>query len=65
MVWSWNHLRATMLYLACSLARISPSAKIRSAWGNQVVDCLVNSISLGAVSNVMCISNHSELFLLS
>ena len=61
-----------MVYFACSYggfayshARVSQSAEIRSACCNHVADCLVYCISLGAVSNVMWIINHSEIFLLS
>jgi len=59
-VWSGEHFKATVVYFACSHACVSQSAAV-TMWLIVSSHC----ISLGAVSNVMWINNHSEIFLLS
>jgi len=46
--WSGEHFKATMVYFACSHARISQSAEIRSACCNHVADCLVTLHFIGS-----------------
>ena len=46
-VWSGEHFKATVVYFACSHARVSQSAEIRSACCNRVADCLVTLHFIG------------------